>query len=105
MANLASPLVASWKIRTAPRELYDACRPYGEKFPILYDLIITSRDFIMPVDVAVIHPTGVYLYCPKKGIDTKAAEKFLNEMLTGWKLDGNARIMTEKKISSPGFPP
>ena len=44
-----------------------------------------------------IHPTGVYLYCPKKGIDTKAAEKFLNEMLTGWKLDGNARIMTEKK--------
>ena len=84
MANLASPLVASWKIRTAPRELYDACRPYGEKFPMLYDLIITSRDFIMPVDVAVIHPTGVYLYCPKKGIDTKAAEKFLNEMLTGW---------------------
>ena len=82
MANLASPLVASWKIRTAPRELYDACRPYGEKFPMLYDLIITSRDFIMPVDVAVIHPTGVYLYCP---------------MLTGWKLDGNARIMTEKK--------
>lgn len=67
MANLASPLVASWKIRTAPRELYDACRPYGEKFPILYDLIITSRDFIMPVDVAVIHPTGVYLYCPEEG--------------------------------------
>ena len=97
MANLASPLVASWKIRTAPRELYDACRLYEEKFPVLYDLIITSRDFIMPVDVAVIHPTGVYLYCPKKGIDTKAAEKFLNEMLTGWKLDGNARIMTEKK--------
>ena len=96
-ALLVSRYFITWKIRTAPRELYDACRPYGEKFPMLYDLIITSRDFIMPVDVAVIHPTGVYLYCPKKGIDTKAAEKFLNEMLTGWKLDGNARIMTEKK--------
>lgn len=91
------PLMASWKTGPPPESFYDACRPYGEKFPILYDLIITSRDFIMPVDVAVIHPTGVYLYCPKKGIDTKAAEKFLNEMLTGWKLDGNARIMTEKK--------
>ncbi len=39
---------------------------------------------------------------PRRGqyvvwIDIKAAEKFLNEMLTGWKLDGNARIMTEKK--------
>lgn len=97
MANLASPLVASWKIKTAPREFYEACRPYEEKFPILYDLTITSSEFIMPVDAAVIHPTGVYLFCPSKTIDTKKAEKFLNEMLTGWKLDGNAKIMTEKK--------
>lgn len=97
MANLASPLVAAWKIKEMPEELYDACRPYEQKFPILYDLIITSSDLIMPVDVAVIHPTGVYLYCPAKSIDTKKAEKFLNEMLVGWKLDGNARVMTEKK--------
>mgnify|MGYP000063769237 CR=1 FL=1 len=71
---------------------------------MLYDLIITSRDFIMPVDVAVIHPTGVYLYCPKKGIDTKAAEKFLNEMLTGWKLDGNRQDHDGKeKFPHPAF--
>lgn len=97
MANLASPLVAAWKIGEAPKELYDACRPYEEKFPVLYDLIITSSDLIMPIDVAVIHPSGVYMYCPVKGFDTKKGEKFLNEMLVGWKLDGNARIMTEKK--------
>lgn len=97
MANMASPLFAAWKIKDTPKELYDACRPYEEKFPVLYDLIITSSDLIMPIDVAVIHPTGVYLYCPRKGIDTKKAEKFLNEMLTAWKLDGNARVMVEKK--------
>ena len=65
--------------------------------PVLYDLIITSPDFILPIDVSVIHPTGVYMFCPVKTADTKKAEKFLNEMLTGWKLDGNAKIMTEKK--------
>lgn len=97
MANLASPLVASWKIKEMPRELYEACQPYEKKFPILYDLIITSSDLILPIDAAVIHPSGVYLYCSDKRIDTKKTEKFLNEMLVGWKLDGNARVMTEEK--------
>ena len=97
MANMASPLVASWKIKSTPGDFHDACRPYEEKFPILYDLTITSSELIMPIDAAVIHPTGVYMYCPDKRIDTKKGEKFLNEMLTGWKLDGNARIMNERK--------
>lgn len=97
MANLASPLLASWKIPEVPNDFYKEVEPYEEKFPVLYDLIITNTDLIMPIDAAVIHPTGVYMYCPKKDIDVKKGEKFLNEMLVGWKLDGNTKIMTEKK--------
>lgn len=97
MANLASPLIAAWKIKETPEDFYDDVKPYGEKFPVLYDLIITNTDLIMPVDSAVIHPTGVYLFCPNKNIDTRKAEKFLNEILEGWKLDGNAKVMVEKK--------
>ena len=77
MANLASPLLVSWKFKTTPKDFYDAVKPYEENFPVLYDLIITNTDLIMPVDSAVIHPSGVYLFCPNKGIDTKKAEKFL----------------------------
>ena len=97
MANLASPLVVSWRIPEVSEELHKKCLPYEDKFPILYDLIITSSDLIIPVDAAVVHPSGVYLYCPNKNIDKKKAEKFLNEMLTGWKLDGNAKLMNEEK--------
>ena len=108
MANLASPLVVAARIPEVPAEFHDACVPYEEKFPILYDLIITSNDLIMPVDAAVVHPTGVYLYCPNKNVDRRKAEKFLNEilltgglahdeMLVGWKLDGNAKVMNEEK--------
>lgn len=97
MANLASPLIVSWKFKTTPKDFYDAVKPYESKFPILYDLIITNTDLIMPIDAAVIHPSGVYLFCPNKNIDTKKAEKFLNEILIGWKLDGNAKVMVEKK--------
>ena len=97
MANLASPLLVSWKFKTTPQDFYEAVKPFEEKFPVLYDLIITNTDLIMPVDSAVIHPSGVYLFCPNKNIDTKKAEKFLNEILVGWKLDGNAKVMVEKK--------
>lgn len=97
MANLASPLVAAWRIPDASEALHRLCRPYEEKFPILYELIITSPDMILAVDAAVIHPSGVYLYCPSRQADTKKAEKFINEMLTAWKLDGNARLITEEK--------
>ena len=97
MANMASPVVAAWKIKEPPEDFHQAVMPYEEKFPVLYDLIITNNDLIMPVDAAVIHPTGVYLFCPNKAVDVKKAEKFLNEMLVGWKLDGNAKVMVEKK--------
>ena len=97
MANLASPLVVASRIPEVPEELHKACLPYEDKFPILYDLVITSNDLIMPVDAAVVHPTGVYLYCTNPKVDRKKAEKFLNEMLVGWKLDGNAKVMNEEK--------
>lgn len=97
MANLASPLIVSWKFKTTPKDFYEAVKPYEEKFPVYYDLIITNTDLIMPIDAAVVHPSGIYLFCPNKNIDTKKAEKFLNEILIGWKLDGNAKVMVEKK--------
>lgn len=97
MANVASPLLASWKYKTIDPRLYDACRPYEEWFPVLYDLVITSKEQILPADVAVIHPSGVYLYCPSEKLDAKKAEKFLNEMLRGWKLDENAKVIKEEK--------
>ena len=83
MANLASPLVASWKISEVDSDFHKEVEVYENKFPVLYDLIITSNELIMPIDAAVIHPSGVYLYCPNKSIDIKKGEKFLNEMLGG----------------------
>ena len=97
MANLASPLVVAARIPEVPEELHTACLPYEDKFPVLYDLIITSNDLIIPVDAAAVHPTGVYLYCSNPRADKKKAENFLNEMLVSWKLDGNAKVMNEEK--------
>ena len=55
-ANIASPLFAGWRFKTPPKEFYDRVHPYEERFTILYDLVITSKEFL------IIHSSGrVYL--------------------------------------------
>ena len=59
--------------------------------------MITSKDLILPVDAVLIHPSGIICYCPKKDISTKKAEEYLNGMLEKWKLNKNARVITEER--------
>lgn len=96
-ANVASPLLASWRYKTPSGEFYKKAAPYEERAALLYDLIITSRDAIMPVDAAAVHPTGVFLYCTAGKLDTAKAERFLKEMFTGHKLDPNVKIILDEK--------
>ena len=46
MANLASPLLASWKYRTSERAFYEKARAYEGKCTMLYDLIVTTKEQI-----------------------------------------------------------
>ena len=97
MANLASPLLVMLRIPSMSRELYEKCRQSGQEERLLYELVITSKDLILPVDAVLIHPSGTICYCPKKDISTKKAEEYLNGMLGKWKLNKNARVITEER--------
>ena len=48
MANMASPLLASWRYRTPGLEFYHKVRGYEETSVILYDLVLTTREQILP---------------------------------------------------------
>lgn len=96
-ANVASPLLAAWRYRTPPEEFYKKASSYEERCPLLYDLIITSRNAVMPVDAAAVHPAGVFLYCTAAKLDTAREERFLKEMFTGHKLDPNVKIILDEK--------
>ncbi len=96
MANLASPLVVASRIPEVPEESpRRVCLPYEDKFPILYDLVITSNDLIMPVDAAVVHPTGVYLYCTnqKRGPEEggEIFKRDVSRLEAGRKREGHER--------------
>lgn len=104
-ANLASPLVAVIKYKTPPLDFYEKISPYEDRFPVLYDLLITTGDYVMPMDAIAVHPTGVYAYCINQKVDTAVAEKSLNEIFVSQRLDPNVKITKdiytfEKRIKS-----
>ncbi len=96
VANWASPLLASWKYKTLNEELYKKACYHEGKSRMLYDLIITSRDAVMPVDVAAVHPTGIYAYCTAKKLDTGKAERFFKDMFLSHHLELDIRLILDE---------
>lgn len=97
MANMASPLIAGWRYKTSSKEFYQKAAPYEQRFPVLYDLVLTMREYILPMDAIVVHPKTVVAYCTNPKVDVAKVEKFLNEMLIGNKLDGNAKVIKDEQ--------
>lgn len=96
-ANLASPYVAAFPYRTPPETFHQTVSPYEEKFVILYDLVITTKDSVLPMDAIIVHPTGVYAYCINKKANAQNAEKALNDTFKEQRLDPNLKIMKEEQ--------
>lgn len=96
-ANVASPLLAAWRFKTPTEDFYRKVKSFEGRFSILYDLIITTREAVIPVDAAIVHPGGVFLYCTAPKLDTAKAEKFLEGMFAGHKLDPNVKIILDEK--------
>ena len=70
-ANLASPLIAIFKYHTPEQAFHEAYMPYEGKFEVLYDLVLTTPEDVIPSDVTVVHPTGIYVYCINPKLNVK----------------------------------
>lgn len=96
MANIASPLLASWKYRTIDREFYEQIRPYDGQFRILYDLVLTTKEQVIPLDAVIVHPMGVFAFCTDEKLDEKKAEKGLNAIFSAARLDPSIHIIRDR---------
>ncbi|MDO5415757.1 MAG: O-linked GlcNAc transferase-like protein [Lachnospiraceae bacterium] len=97
IANVASPFLASFRYRTPGPEFYQKLSAYEDKTAVLYDLILTSKEQIMPMDGVCVHPSGVYFYCTNPKVKTEQAEAFLNDMFRAHRLDPHAKVITDEK--------
>ena len=93
MANIASPFLASFPYKTMDREKYEKYAAYENQFAVLYDLIVTTKEYMIPMDVAVVHPTGVYCYCTREKLDYGKAEKALNQIFVDGHLDPTVKLI------------
>lgn len=96
MANMASPLLASWNCRTPGEEFHKKLCSYEKKTLILYDLIVTTKDFVLPFDAVAVHPAGIYAYCPKKNLKIAKAEQAVSELLRANKMTLNFKIIPDE---------
>lgn len=97
VANLAAPLLAAFPYRTPGEDFHQKLIPYEDRTAVLYDLILTSKEYIMPMDGILIHPTGVYCYCTNPKLSVQKAEVFLNQMFQSHRLDPHVKILTDEK--------
>lgn len=96
MANMASPLLASWKYRTPGRDFYEKIHPWEEKTVILYDLVLTTKEQVIPADAAAVHPRGIFLYAPDTKLDLQKAEKGLQALFSANRLDIKIRLIRDE---------
>ncbi len=96
-ANVAAPFLAAVRYGTPGEEFRKKVSVYAEKGILLYDLVVTTKEQILPFDAAMVHPTGVFAFCPAEKTDVKKAEKTLNAALKAQRLDPNLRIITEER--------
>ncbi len=96
-ANVASPLLASWRYVPMASELHEKLIPLEDKGILLYDLILTTKEQIIPADAAFVHPKAVLLYCPDGKLDAAKAEKALNGAFQLRKLDPIIKIISDEK--------
>lgn len=97
MANVASPLLASWKYKTPSAEFHKKMLPYEENGIFLYDLIVTTKECVIPLDGVIVHPAGIYGYCISSRLNISKAEKELRELFKNNRLNVNIRLITDEK--------
>lgn len=97
-ALLISRLLTISKFKPLSAAMYQEYSAYEEKFPLLYDLLFSCTDRILPMDVIAVHPTGgIYAFCSNPKLRVQKTEDEINEILQAQNLNFILRISVDKK--------
>ena len=81
MANLLSPFLVVFKYRSCE---YDLVKPYLEDKHFLFDIILTMKEQVMPLDIIYIDVERIFCVLSNKA-DKRKTEDFIKERM---KLEG-----------------
>lgn len=98
MANVASPLIASWRYHSLDQGLYTLLSRFEDRCLMVYELVVTSKEQIIPVEAAAVHASGIILYSASKRLDLKKAEAYLQQELRLEKFKMEVKIIQEEAV-------
>ena len=96
-ANIAVPLIASFKYRSISPVFEEKASAFQDKGIVLYDLIISSKEQLLPMDVLVILSDEIYAYCSAGKTDAAKAERYIKQMLGRHKLDYKVKVSQDER--------
>lgn len=92
MANLATPYLATWQYRTAPTSQKNVVDTFAAHGIILYDLILTFRDMILPMDFCLVTEDKIFLYLSKKGMNREKVTEQIEKNLELHRLSHHVQV-------------
>lgn len=95
-ANIASPLLAAWKYKTPSEEFYNKILCFKKKGSLLFDLVITTKDSVLPIDALIVHPMGIYAFYTGSKSDFSKPEHALNEIFAAHRLEQKIKIIKDE---------
>lgn len=81
LANYVSTLVVFIKRKSCPKEMFDKFESVRGGLLSSCDMVITSRELVIPLPLAVIYENGVAAYTDDSKVNVKDAQKFIEAML------------------------
>lgn len=79
MANLASPFLATFRYQTPSQEEMKKIFAFSDRGELLFDLVVTMREQIMPLDYVMIVPGYALCYMPNTKAKVDVGREFLEK--------------------------
>ena len=79
MANLASPFLATFRYQTPSQEEMKKILAFSDRGELLFDLVVTMREQIMPLDYVMIVPGYALCYMPNTKAKVDVGREFLEK--------------------------
>lgn len=75
-------LIMLFRSKPATEALREGLAPYGERFHVMYNMLLSSPERVYPLDVIVVRDHSVYAYVSKTKTPLDQLEKYLKNLLS-----------------------
>ena len=92
---ILSPLIAILKYNSRTKEEYSSVDIYSDRGIILYDIILNTREQIMPLDFILINKDSIFVYLSNKSIRIDKTKAYIYDIIKSSKMKLKINIYTE----------